>query len=225
LFSRERAPPLLETSGMDSTASWPSWPASWQPSAVPKVDDSRPACCARCKSPSRRGSRILLHGHGVRVRLVLILAMFADLPPEQQWERFGERLGECWERRYRCTACRAITVVLPQGVLPRYLYSVPAIVVAWFLVAGQPVGRGMTQAEAYDRQGMLRQELPRAFLEPDYRWRSLGRWARLASGWWTGWTGQISSLLTLFLEHAGRLGLVGAAEAAVRSHAGWGCRM
>ena len=167
----------------------------------------------------------MLHGHGVRVRLVLILAMFADLSPEQQSERFGERLGECWERRYRCTACRAITVVLPRGVLPRYLYSVPAMVAAWFLVAGKPVGRGMRQAAAYDRQGMLQQARRRAFLEPNYRWRSLGRWARLASGWWTGWTGQISSLLTLFLERAAQPGFVGAAEAAVRSHARWGCRM
>ncbi|MBM4319263.1 MAG: hypothetical protein FJ125_04705 [Deltaproteobacteria bacterium] len=151
--------------------------------------------------------------------------MFADLRPEEQWKRFGERLGECWERRYRCVACGAVTVVLPAGVLPRYLYSIPAIILAFFLVARRPVGKEMSQAEAYDRQGMLRLEQPRSFLEPGYRWRSLGRWARLAETWWSGWTGRVSSLLTLLLERAGRPGLEAAACAAVSSQARWGCPM
>ena len=37
---------------------------------------------------------------------------------------------ESWSRRYRCTACGAITVVLPDGVMPRFLYSAAAIVMA-----------------------------------------------------------------------------------------------
>ena len=166
-----------------------------------------------------------MHGHGVRVRLVLVLPMLADLPPKEQWARFGKRLGECWERRYRCTVCRSITVVLPRGVLPRYLYSIPAIVLAFFLVARKPIGRGVRQSEAYDRQGMLRNVLPRVELDPSYRWRSLSRWAGLAAGWWSGWTGRIASLLTIFLERAGGPGLEAAVEAAVRSHARWGCPM
>ena len=33
-------------------------------------------------------------------------------------------------RRYRCQACRAVTVVVPRGVLPRRLYAASAIALA-----------------------------------------------------------------------------------------------
>jgi hypothetical protein len=130
---------------------------------------------------------------------------------------------ECWQRRYRCTACGAILVVLPRGVMARYLYSAAAIVMAFFLVAERPVGQGLSQAEAYDRQGMLRDVTPRAFRDPSYRWRSLDRWARRARQWWTGWAGDISALLHLFLQRAGDL--AGAVRIALDSHVRWGCAM
>lgn len=89
---------------------------------------------------------------------------------------------ESWSRRYRCTACGAITVVLPDGVMPRFLYSAAAIVMAWLLVAPAPVGAGLADAAAYDRQGMLKRL--RWPGRADYRWRSLGRWARQIVQWW-----------------------------------------
>ncbi len=44
--------------------------------------------------------------------------------------------------------CRAVLTVLPVGGLPRYLYSVPAILGAFLLVAPAPLGEGQTDAEA-----------------------------------------------------------------------------
>ena len=121
-------------------------PVCWRLDQIPDVDDARPLRCPRprCLAPARNGSRIVLHGHGVRSRSVIV-------PPTM-----GERpnLTECWCRRYRCTACTAVISVLPIGVLPRYLYSVFAIVMAFLQVVEEPIGRGATDAIAYKRQGM-----------------------------------------------------------------------
>jgi hypothetical protein len=123
-------------------------------------------------------------------------------------------------------ACRAVLVVLPAGVMPRYLYSAAAIVVAFFLVARPPIGEGMSQAQAYDRQGMFAGLTPKVETDPSYRWRSLGRWARRAREWWSGWVGpRRSSLLALFVERSGGRGLVEAVRVALAGHARWGCPM
>ncbi len=201
---------------MEPTPASAVWPDSWRLTALPDVDDVRPRCCDACQQPARRGSRIVLHGHGSRVRCVVVLPSFTG---------GRAQLGECWERRYLCTACGAVQVVLPDGVLPRYLYSAAAIVTALFLVARRPVGSGLSQAEAYDRQGMLADVRPLAMLEPTYRWRSLDRWAQRARDWWSGWTGPVSSLLVLFLERSGGQGLEAAVRIAVDGHVRWGCPM
>ena len=176
-----------------------SWLGSLCPEEIPAVDDVQPKRCAKCQQPVRRGKRVVLHGHGVRTRMVvvapvLLLVAAVGGDPAQ--------VLECWERRYRCTACGAILVVLPKGVMPRYLYSAAAIVAAFFLVAKQPVGQGLSQAEAYDRQGMLRGATSRAFSDPGYYWPSLKRWAARARCRWTGWSG------------AGHLGPAGAVAGA-----------
>jgi hypothetical protein len=132
---------------------------------------------------------------------------------------------ECWERRYRCILCRKVDVVLPEGVLPRFLYSIPAILMAWFFVADTPIGEGCSQAEAYDRQGLFCNVRPLAELEPGYQWVSLRRWARLAESWWSGWTGRVSSWLTLLVERTGDQGLEAAVQAGVSSHVRWGRAM
>lgn len=116
---------------------------------------------------------MVLHGHGKRFRLVVVFPATSNRPAQ---------VGECWSRRYRCTACGAVTVVLPDGVMPRFLYSAAAIVLAWLLVTPAPVGAGLDDATAYDRQGMLqRLRWPD---RADYRWRSLDRWARQIGPWW-----------------------------------------
>lgn len=193
------------------------WLASLLPGQIPEVDDVRPMRCSQCKVPARRGMRVVLHGHGCRTRMVVVAPALGD-------DASAEVL-ECWQRRYKCTACGTILVVLPKGVMPRYLYSTAAIVMALFLVAERPVGEDLSQAEAYDRQGMLRDVTSRAFRDPSYRWRSLGRWARCAKQWWTGWAGDISSLLFLLLQRAGDRGRAEAISVAVDSHVRWGCAM
>lgn len=168
--------------------------------------------------PSRHRGKLVLHGHGKRTRQVVVLAAMGS-------DDFAQ-VVECWQRRFRCTACRAILVVLPKGVLPRYLYSVGAIIYAFFLVEEPPVGDGLSQAEAYDRQGMLRDVTARAFSEPGYRWRSLQRWAGCAENWWTDWTGEApSTLLLLFVERAGHQSRCAAVDVGVSSHVQGGIAM
>lgn len=201
---------------MDCTPAPGVWRGSWLPSVAPAVGDARPPFCERCGTPSRLDGRIRVQGHGVRTREVVV----TPAAPGRDRE-----VVECWERRYRCVLCHKVHVVLPVGVLPRFLYSIPAILTAWFLVADGPLGEGCSQAEAYDRQGLLRAVRPRAMMDPTYRWVSLARWAQLAEDWWSGWTGRVSSWLTLLVERTGGQGLEDAVLAGVSSHVRWGRAM
>lgn len=197
---------------MESTCFNVLSPGSWSIECVPTVGDVRPSRCPACRRPSWHGSRVVLHGHGVRMRQVVVPPAFED--------GLFVRVVECWQRRYRCTACGAITVVLPRGVLPRFLYSVAAIVVAFFLVSAPPIGAGMSDAQAYARQGMF--ATLSSYAEEPYRWRSLGRWLGHATAWWSGWTGTLSSLLLLFAERAPRPALAEAVHVAITHHVRWG---
>jgi hypothetical protein len=90
-------------------------------SRLPTVDDVRPGSCPRCGAASRpAGGSIVLQGHGLR-RRDQWGPPDASGPPE---------VGEITGRRYRCTACRALLLVLPRGVLPRQLYSAAAVALA-----------------------------------------------------------------------------------------------
>ena len=112
-------------------------------------------------------------------------------------------------------------VVLPWGVMPRFLYSVAAIVVAFLLVAERPTGEGLSDAEAYRRQGMYAQLS--TYAEDPYRWRSLTRWTSLACEWWLSWSGDaLSSLLIGFLERAGGRDVDEMVRVAVDGHVQWG---
>jgi hypothetical protein len=138
---------------------------------------------------------------------------------------FGERptLQECWSRRYQCQDCGAVVTVLPVGVLPRYLYSTCAILVAFLLVAARPLGEDRSDAEAYDRQGMN----PRRdwnLVSIAYRWRSIGRWAGQIGTWWPFAT-DVESLLVSLLRRAGCRDLEPMMGAAIRSHVRWGRAM
>ena len=156
----------------------------------------------------------MVHGHGLRTREVVVLAAVED----------RAQIVECQVRRYRCTACGAVMVVLPRGVMPRYLYSTAAIVMGLFLVADEPVGQGCTETEAYAQQGMYAKT--RWTEASPYRWRSLGRWAAMAQHWWPSLaTGGVSGLLVAFVERSGGGGLAAAAEAAVGAHVRWGLTM
>jgi len=201
---------------MDDSAVAVSWLASLYPTALPDVDDVRPKRCDRCGVTARRGGLVVIHGHGCRTRTVVILPALAE---EQ------ERSGECWERRYRCTKCRRVMVVLPKGVMPRYLYSAGAVVTAFFLVADPPIGDGLSDEQAYRRQGLNSPRFTIPVVYP-YNWRSLERWAALAQEWWVCWTGlSVSSLLVCLDERSGGRGRAEAVSAALDAHVRWGCTM
>ena len=195
---------------------WESWtPGGWAPDLVPDVDDARPKRCPRCGKPARCNGRVCLQGHGVRCRDVVAFALTTS---------FSERAVLCWVRRYRCTECHAVPSVLPRGVLPRYLYSVGAIVAAFLVVEEEPVGDGATEEEAYQHHGSKRRT---AWTDASpYRWRSLGRWARRVHSWWPGRAfGTLATLLVSFLERAVSPERARVVEAAVESHVRWGAAM
>ena len=185
-------------------------PEAWLPEHIPEVDDVRPKRCRRCGVLGKRDGRVVLHGHGRGKRGVVVLPLTDD----------GSELSECWKRRFLCTACGAVLVVLPRGVLPRYLYCVAAVAMGFFLVAEPPVGDGKSHEEARALQGMYKTKVWNA-AEP-YRWRSLDRWERAAASWWSDlWTGDLRSLLAAFVERGGG-GREAALRAAVSTHGYWG---
>ena len=156
----------------------------------------------------------MLHGHGVRLRNIVVSPVFGDDRPT---------LEECWSRRYQCQNCDAVLTVLPLGVMPRFLYSAFAIITAFFLVARRPVGEGHSDEEAYDRQGMnpIRDW---NIASEHYRWRSLDRWGALIKTWWPLAT-DIETLLTALLRRAGCRDHELMMAAAIRSHVRWGAAM
>lgn len=112
-------------------------------------------------------------------------------------------------------------VVLPRGVMPRYLYTAGAIVMAFFLTAAPPIGDGLSDERAYAQQGMYRVTSWTA-AEP-YRWRSVDRWSANTSRWWpTLAAHDVSALLVTFLERSGTGGRRDALTAALTAHVCWG---
>lgn len=182
---------------------------------IPDVDAVRPCRCRSCRHVQGVGGRLLFHGHGKRWRLVAI-------PGD------GEGLVvRAWQRRYRCTRCGTTILVVPIGMLPRFVYTLFAIVAAWFSAASVPIGDGLDDAKVYAGHGVDR-------LTPDLhrvnpRWYSLQRWSMLASAWWPsrptagGWRDQVAALLAGFV--AGKGGRDGAIARAVAAHAAAGAAM
>ncbi len=100
---------------------------SWQ-ARFPSVDEVRPHRCPKCGAPSRPvGAPIVIHGHGLRDRQVRGPSA-PDAPPT---------MVVIMARRYLCTACGTVPVVVPREVRARRLYSVSAMALAlalWGLV-------------------------------------------------------------------------------------------
>jgi hypothetical protein len=188
-------------------------PRQWCMEAIPDVDLVRPRSCPRCRIPGKTAVKVNLHGHGKRERCVVVAPVLDD---DDEVE-----LLDCWVRRYECQCCGAVITVLPKGVLPRYLYSAAAIVTAFLLVAAEPVGRGLSEAEAYERQGMYRRRCWRT-LDP-YRWRSLDRWLVQARHWWPGRAVVgLEELVLGFVVDAGSRDRREVLAAALGAHARWG---
>jgi hypothetical protein len=116
-------------------------------------------------------------------------------------------------------------------VLPRRLYSLAAIVLAWFLAVHPPVGDGLRDPAVYALVGVDRRlEAQEAGHSGRRRWRSLRRWLAAASTWWptrpaigTTWRDRAASLLVGFIPGDG--GREGALRRAVSAHVAGGTAM
>jgi len=133
---------------------------SWQ-QQPPTVEEARPTHCPGCGAASRPvGAPLQLHGHGSRERQVL-----GPSGPDEEPGRV-----EIQVRRYRCVKCRAVSTVVPQGILARRLYSASAIGLALALWA-------LMRATAAQ---VRRRVSPAKILGPTAAaaWATLLRWAR-----------------------------------------------
>ncbi|XXY13609.1 DUF6431 domain-containing protein [Sorangium sp. So ce216] len=89
---------------------------------LPRVEHLRPARCPCCDAAGRPVDGPLgMRGHGLRERQVYGPLEAGGAPQQVTVQA----------RRYRCSACRAVVVVVPRGLLPRRRYSAAAI--GWVL--------------------------------------------------------------------------------------------
>jgi hypothetical protein len=99
----------------------------------PSPEAARPGMCPRCARASRpTGGRLGLHGHGFRDREILG-------PPDAHAAPAKTLVG-C--RRYRCSGCKAIILVVPRGVAPRRHYGLAVVAMAlalWAVAQRRPL--------------------------------------------------------------------------------------
>ncbi|KYF54059.1 hypothetical protein BE08_41625 [Sorangium cellulosum] len=89
---------------------------------LPTVDLVRPARCPCCDAAGRPvNGPLVMRGHGLRERLVCGPLEAGGAPQHVTVQA----------RRYRCSACGAIVLVVPRGLLRRRRYSAAAI--GWVL--------------------------------------------------------------------------------------------
>ena len=182
---------------------------------LPAIDAARPACCPHCGVPAGVVGTLNLWGHGGRMHDVVVPG---DRPT----------LAPMWVRRFLCRRCDRTCSVSPPGCLPRHLYTLAAILTAWFLAADRPVGDGLDDETVYALLGVdPRADGPEPFRSGGRRWRSLSRWLRSAATWWptrplTGstWRQQVASLRVGFIPGEG--GREGATRRAVSAHVAGG---
>jgi hypothetical protein len=127
---------------------------------MPSTREVRPAWCPVCKTASTPvGGRIVVQGHGKR--------------PRQAWgpatPNAPSEIRELLIRRYRCTACQALTTVVPSETLTKRLYTAPAVV--WALAL---YGLMEESARAIRR---LVSPWPVWGATSAARWQTLLRWA------------------------------------------------
>jgi hypothetical protein len=135
---------------------------SWEQS-VPGVRDVRPPRCPCCTAPGvTADGRVVLHGHGLRVR--------QHWGPAEPEASPGMRM--LVQRRYACQECGAVVVVRPRGTLPRKRYTATAIVLAMWLWAAEL----MTDAAVRSKIAIE----PTTGLSRPERWTTLRRWAAAA---------------------------------------------
>lgn len=186
--------------------------------SVPPIDAVRPPFCPHCGAPAGVRGALNLWGNGPRSRDVVV-------PGDEPG------LAQAWVRRFLCRRCDRSCSVSPPDVLARHLYTLSAILTAWFLAADPPVGDGLDDEAVYALVGVDRrldsQEPGRSGRR---RWRSLRRWLAAASTWWptrpligSTWRQRAASLLVGFVPGDG--GRDGATRRALSAHAAGGTAM
>ena len=200
--------PLLEHLGTE-TVEEPT------PDCVPDLEASRPGNCPCCGAPARRGSRLVLQGHGCRRRQLALPA---------RSESFRARLVWLVVRRFRCICCRGTCTVLPPGVHKSYLYSLFSILFAWIGALSPPLGQGCSESEVYALQGVDRLATER-HRSGRTRWRSLSRWSRQVEAWWSSrpvqgetWRERVTCLVRGFCRSARSLEPAALVQRALCSH-------
>lgn len=133
---------------------------SWQ-LLLPSVSAARLSCCPVCNTPAIIDGRIILHGHGLRTRVLR-----GPLEPG------GEPCEiEVLVRRYQCQRCKAVTTVGPRGVTSRRYLTMAIVLALWlwsacaWLDASVRVRVCPVPASAYAAR-------------PE-RWSTLRRWAKV----------------------------------------------
>lgn len=125
----------------------------------PPVEVLRPPRCPCCGAASRpAGAPLVLHGHGIRERMMM--------GPETSSGRPLMQVAYC--RRFRCTACTAVMLVVPRPVLAGRRYTANAIALAlalWGHFTGSRTAEAVRERVA-----------PGVYFETG--WRSLRRWTR-----------------------------------------------
>lgn len=102
----------------------------------------------------------------------------------------------------------AVAAVLPEGVLPGNLYSLAAVIVAWF-AASSAMGCASSRASALGAPHGADRSLPDAMAP---RWRTPYRWARRLEALLPthlpglgGWREEVERLLCWLLPRAGAM--------------------
>ncbi len=141
-------------------------------SVAPPVAAVRPAFCPHCAAIGRQlDGTVVLEGNGLRTREVVV-AVFDGGP------RFVR--VSCWSRRFLCRSCGKSTLVRPPGVLPGCLYSVGAIVAAWWS------SWSLMRKEEHARTAVCAPEGADRPEGDKPRWRTPYRWASRLSGLFPG---------------------------------------
>ena len=128
----------------------------------PSVEGARPGQCPGCGAASRPpGAGLGLHGHGLRDRQL-------RGPPAADAAATTQVLA-C--RRYRCTGCGAVVLVVPRGVAPRrhYGHAAIAFALALWALGGAPAAAVRRRVCAWPVTGAAATG-----------WRTLRRWADAA---------------------------------------------
>jgi hypothetical protein len=137
---------------------------SWQ-LLPPSVGAARLACCPACNAPAVVDGRIILHGHGLRRRVLR-----GPLEPG------GEPCEiEVFVRRYQCQRCKAVTTVGPRGLTSRR-YLTMVIVLALWLWSACDQARSWLDASVRARVCPVPAD---AYAARPERWTTLRRWAKV----------------------------------------------